>query len=367
MNGGQIADAGPNQVICPDSTIRLNALPPIEGSGEWSQSSEQIVAGVVIVDPDDPGSEVIGLETGTTYLFTWTVTTACGISTANTTLALYNSTPEAGDDLVVCSDAPSVQLNATPLGAGNLGVWSSLDPAITFSDVNDPRATAFNLSDGQNVLRWTNIGGGCPVLASDSVVVSYSVNPIARPDTASVAFQGEVVIRPLDNDFAPPGSTFSLLDQPSKGSVEQLDSFTILYRAAPNEVGTDQLSYELCAEGCECSIGTISIEIGEDLGGSDADTCSVPNIITPNGDGINDFFVIPCLRLKDNFPNNQVTIYNRYGDEVFKAAPYDDGGDPTKLWGGTFNGSELPAGTYFYLVDFGDGSKTKSGWVYLTK
>lgn len=65
----------------------------------------------------------------------------------------------------------------------------------------------------------------------------------------------------------------------------------------------------------------------------------VPNTFTPNGDGINDTWVIPIL---EYFPNNTVQVYNRWGGEVFKAENYSTG----TAW----NGSDLPEGTYFWVI-----------------
>ena len=67
----------------------------------------------------------------------------------------------------------------------------------------------------------------------------------------------------------------------------------------------------------------------------------IPNVITPNGDGFNDVWDIRDL---EGYPNNEVRIVNRWGDEVFQQAPYQN------KWGGTWNGQELPGGTYYYIL-----------------
>ncbi|MEO7802700.1 MAG: gliding motility-associated C-terminal domain-containing protein [Ginsengibacter sp.] len=67
----------------------------------------------------------------------------------------------------------------------------------------------------------------------------------------------------------------------------------------------------------------------------------LPNVFTPNGDGLNDVFRIPqagVLRLKD------FSIYDRWGNQVF----YTTNG--TAAWDGTFKGKESPAGTYIYNI-----------------
>jgi gliding motility-associated-like protein len=67
----------------------------------------------------------------------------------------------------------------------------------------------------------------------------------------------------------------------------------------------------------------------------------IPNVITPNGDGYNDTWVIRDL---DGFPQNDVRIINRWGDEVFSQSPYQN------QWGGTWNGQDLPGATYYYVL-----------------
>lgn len=64
-------------------------------------------------------------------------------------------------------------------------------------------------------------------------------------------------------------------------------------------------------------------------------------VITPNGDGLNDVFVLEDIL---NFPNNEIIILNRWGSTVFQAQPY------LNDWQGTYNGKPLPEGTYYYAV-----------------
>jgi gliding motility-associated-like protein len=69
----------------------------------------------------------------------------------------------------------------------------------------------------------------------------------------------------------------------------------------------------------------------------------VPNAFSPNGDGINDKWTIPSL---SNYPNCRVEVYNRYGQIVFLSPQ-----GYTTPWDGTKNGSSLPVGTYYYIIE----------------
>lgn len=93
----------------------------------------------------------------------------------------------------------------------------------------------------------------------------------------------------------------------------------------------------------------------------------VPTGYSPNGDGKNDEFIIIGL---ENYPNNKLEIYNRWGNKVFEQAPYDN------TWKGTVKNSVgyvigeglLPSGTYFYLLDFGvPGVEQLSGYIVIRK
>jgi gliding motility-associated-like protein len=83
--------------------------------------------------------------------------------------------------------------------------------------------------------------------------------------------------------------------------------------------------------------------------------------VTANNDGINDVWVIENIT---EFPNNHVSIFSRWGTEVFDAKGYDN---ETKFWPTSDMVNRLVASTYFYIVDLGDGSKPIKGWVELIK
>ncbi len=73
----------------------------------------------------------------------------------------------------------------------------------------------------------------------------------------------------------------------------------------------------------------------------------IPTVISPNGDGSNDTWIIPDI---DYFANNHVLIYNQWGNIVYEKQPYDNS------WIGTNNkGKNLADGTYYFVVDLGNG------------
>jgi len=87
-------------------------------------------------------------------------------------------------------------------------------------------------------------------------------------------------------------------------------------------------------------------------------------ILTPNDDGLNDIFRIVGI---ESFPDNQVRIYNRWGNLVYSTYSYNN---TDNFWDGTnsFNNKKLPVGVYYYVIDLGEGiNKTFTGSVYLNK
>lgn len=94
------------------------------------------------------------------------------------------------------------------------------------------------------------------------------------------------------------------------------------------------------------------------------DEPSVSNGFSPNGDGVNDTFFIDGL---DDYPENVIHIYNRWGTLVYKEKPYGNGWNGKSNVGGAFMGQDLPDGTYFYLLDLGMNRKPVQGFVYLKR
>ncbi len=83
-----------------------------------------------------------------------------------------------------------------------------------------------------------------------------------------------------------------------------------------------------------------------------------PNAFSPNGDGVNDLWVIAGLEL---YPKAALTVFNRAGMIVYQSKPY------TSSWNGTFKGNALPVGTYYYIIERGMGFEVLSGSIQLIR
>ena len=85
---------------------------------------------------------------------------------------------------------------------------------------------------------------------------------------------------------------------------------------------------------------------------------TIPNVFTPNGDGINDKWEIKYL---ESYPGATVEIFNRYGSLMYRSTGYNE------PWDGLYRGKEIPAGTYYYIINPKNGRKQISGFVDIVR
>ena len=92
--------------------------------------------------------------------------------------------------------------------------------------------------------------------------------------------------------------------------------------------------------------------------GFDDEIVMASGVLTPNSSGIESTWKIVNI---EKYPNARVRVYNRNGQEVFNKTNYRND------WRGTFENSQgpLPAGSYYYIVDFGNGMDLMKGWLYI--
>lgn len=93
-------------------------------------------------------------------------------------------------------------------------------------------------------------------------------------------------------------------------------------------------------------------------------TIEIPQGFSPNGDGVNDLFVIKNI---DNYPNNHILIFNRWGNKLFEAKPYLNNWDGSSQINSSDTGNIPPNGTYYYILELGDGSKARKGWLWIER
>ena len=185
-----------------------------------------------------------------------------------------------------------------------------------------------------------------------------SLPPVANNDLASTLLNTPVNVEILTNDdldncqFA----TVTLLDASSGGegprhglTVLNPDQ-TVDFVPDSEYCGLDTFEYVLCSPvSCDTAMVLVNITC------TPLDSIIIYNGISPNGDAVNDFFTIENI---EQFPDNVLTIYNRWGNKVFQKQGYQN------TWNGKYRSADLPDGTYFYLLMLGDGREF-SGYVQI--
>ena len=128
-------------------------------------------------------------------------------------------------------------------------------------------------------------------------------------------------------------------DDDNDGILDGYDNCPFIYNPGQEDVDNDGMG-DIC--------DTVEINVSQ--------------AITPDGDGINDTWFINNIQ---NYPNNSVKVYNRWGDLIFNKRNYQND------WNGSYanNGNNIPdASSYYYQIDLdGNGSIDHDGWIYITK
>uniref|UniRef100_UPI002633CD05 T9SS type B sorting domain-containing protein n=1 Tax=uncultured Maribacter sp. TaxID=431308 RepID=UPI002633CD05 len=205
------------------------------------------------------------------------------------------------------------------------------------TDPNDPDSDDDGILDGQELLDATNPLDDCD-----------HVGGTALPESD------------CDGD----GLTTSQEDAIGTDSYNaDTDGDTIL-DGQEVEDGTDPL------DPCDSIGGVPTLDAGCNAEVVDSGIAVANEVITPDGDGTNDFFRIENI---ESFPNNTVQIYNRWGIVVYEMIGYDN---VTNTFQGVSNGratisedSELPVGVYFYVIKYeNDGDNLdKAGYLYINR
>ncbi len=187
----------------------------------------------------------------------------------------------------------------------------------------------------------------CDANMCETFIFTINVNPnlpTAIDDVTTVESGGNVLIFVLDNDNFMFSPEVGILGFPTNGAAQvvSIPGGVSAISYTPNEgfCGTDSLRYQLCVNGdLLCDEAQVTIEVtGCDI----FSPTTIYNGFSPNNDGINDFFVVEGLEDTDT---EELSIFNRWGNLVFFAQDYQNN------WDGTWNGEDLPDGTYFYIIE----------------
>ncbi|MBC7775591.1 MAG: gliding motility-associated C-terminal domain-containing protein [Phycisphaerae bacterium] len=245
----------------------------------------------------------------------------------------------ATNEIIACADTISLHGNTPP--ASGSGQWISLGSA-NISQSSQANTLAKDLVFGDNRFVWSVSNAPCPGPATDTLTVFYSNEmPVLYPDDTLVLKGQAVQLRLLLNDSISqlPGYDLRLKTSDLNGDWSLATNGTLSFEPSLGFTGAAQAIYEICNALCpnfcdEAIVQILLLEPKDDIGETVA--------ITPDGDGKNETLIFDYL---DQYPDNSIVIFNRWGQKVFDAKPY------LNDWAGTYNNKPLPAGTYYYLLN----------------
>lgn len=286
----------------------------------------------------------------TTYYVTGTNTFGC-ISEDSVTV-IVNALP--------VPDAVST-LNESCLYPGTAGVPSVAGAQpITFvwtdatGNVVGNTAGIGNLTAGMYNVLITD-ANGCTATSSANIGFANLSNVSALNDTTITNPAIPVSVNAVANDTGNV-ATVTVLSGPFNGTGSFNANGIYTYTSNQNFVGIDSVIYRICDPVCvnDCRTAVIYIVVDDRL------PVDVPTGFSPNGDGFNDFFVISNL---EQYPNNELFIYNRWGGLIFTAAPYNNDWDGTSMASATIRGDKVVDGTYFVILKLGPDYPAYQGYL----
>ncbi|RYE21152.1 MAG: T9SS type B sorting domain-containing protein [Sphingobacteriales bacterium] len=235
---------------------------------------------------------------------------------------------------------------ATSINAGNNPVYQwQINGAAVGTNSNQFTWFAFNNNDVVNVILTSN--AACfttnPV-TSNSININIAPNPVLTlsADNTEILAGGVTQLHTLSTQ---PIATYSW--QPAT----TLSNPAIADPLASPLINTVYTLNATSDAGCKASA---SIEIKVVKGPI------IANTFSPNGDGINELWLIKNL---ETYPNCRVQVFTRAGQLVFESRGY------RQPWNGTFKGKPLPVDTYYYILELNNriGSQPITGYVTILK
>ncbi|MEX1000618.1 MAG: gliding motility-associated C-terminal domain-containing protein, partial [Crocinitomicaceae bacterium] len=321
-----------DSIVCAGETVTLSG----SGSGTVDYNIYDAASGGNLL-----GTAPLNVNptTTTTYYMEAEATNGCGnIGGLQPLTITVNNLPSlaVSTNQNICA-GEIVTLTATGTGSP---VWSTSE---TTSEIE--------VSPNVTITYVVSITDGNSCTAVDSVTVnvqsSSTVNAIDDEATTDPGFLVNIDVS--SNDTGDP-LTVAILTGATNGIASVQNNGSIDYLPFNGFFGPDSVTYIICDDFCAsiCDTAMVRVLVAEDEG-----ELTVPGGFSPNGDGINEILVIEGL---DDYPENILTIYNRWGDIVYSASPYANDWSGQSTGKRTISGDEIVTGTYFYVLKLDEGT-----------
>ena len=341
------ADAGIDQNVC-ISTNSVNLSGTIAGgssSGAWTTNgtgtffpSNASLVNNYIPSVADKNTDSVSLTISSTN------NGACPAASAAVKI-FFTALPasNAGNDMSVCANNANVNLNGSINDASG-GIWKSSGSGSFMPSASSLNATYIPGNADKNngavtLTLYTTGSSPCPA-ASDAMLVKILAAPVLKAGDFTTIENKSITLTPVVNST---GLQFSWTPN------IYLSSDKI---CSPVCTPAADIAYNLTvtdSKGCSSS-DEISVKVLKQI--------QIPNVFTPNADGINDKWQIKNLAM---YPGCVVDIYNRYGQSIYHSVGYNE------PWDGTLNGKAVPAATYYFIINPKNGLDPLSGFVDIIK
>lgn len=224
--------------------------------------------------------------------------------------------------------------------------WNSGD--TTNEIIQKPRISTTYIITASNSV-------GCTSEDSVRVSVLSNLDLKAERDSITTTLNTNVDLDIVANDIGNINEA-QILEGPFNGELDGAFNPLFTYKPNPGFRRTDSVTYQVCDQKCSdvCDTNVWIIKVFGDT------REFIPNGFSPNGDGVNDVFIIPGIEL---FQDNEFIVLNRSGEPVFKAKPYQND------WSGNINagflnpGQKVTDGTYFYILRLDNTSDPLTGYI----
>jgi gliding motility-associated-like protein len=239
--------------------------------------------------------------------------------------------------LSVSSDNSALFESLTVAGTGATGTLSYTLKSGAKSGIANITVTVKDNGDADN--------GGVDTYSRTFVLTVNALTVVTiNSDKGSTISKGEKILL-----TAKGGDSYEWAN--SAGIVSKWKNLSTL-EVRPSETTTYSVTSAPNANGCQ-TVQSFTVTVLDDL-----KSVKATNIMSPNGDGINDKWTIDNL---DLFPNNLVKIFDKSGRMIYSKKGYDNS------WDATLNGTPLSKGTYYYIVDFGTKDKVIRGTITIVR